>query len=49
MNWGIPTALKNESCLITDIDGLEDNLNSVLNNEHTKNELIQNGLCNKII
>lgn len=43
-DWGIPTALKNESCLITDIDGLEDNLNSVLNNEHTKNELIQNGI-----
>ena len=42
--WGIPTALKNESCLITDIDGLEDNLNSVLNNEHIKNELIQNGI-----
>jgi hypothetical protein len=43
-DWGIPTALKNESCLITNIDGLEDNLNSVLNNEHTKNELIQNGI-----
>ena len=43
-DWGIPTALKNKSCLITDIDGLEDNLNSVLNNEHIKNELIQNGI-----
>lgn len=43
-DWGIPTALKNESCLITDIDGLEDTLNSVLNNEHIKNELIQNGI-----
>ena len=43
-DWGIPTALKNKSCLITDLDKLEDNLQNVLNNEHTKNELIQNGI-----
>ena len=41
--WGIATALKNKSCLITDFDKLEDSLNNVLNNEQTKNELMQNG------
>jgi len=43
-DWGIPTALKNKSCLITDLDKLEDNLDNVLNNEQAKNELIQNGI-----
>ena len=35
---------KNNSCLTTDLEKFEDDLKDVLNNEHTKNELIQNGI-----
>jgi len=41
--WGIPTAFKNNSCLVTDLEKLDDDLKSVLNNEHVRNQLIING------
>ena len=41
--WGIPTALKNNSCLVTDLEKLDDDLKSVLNNERVRNQLIING------
>ena len=41
--WGIPTALKNNSCLITDLEKFEDDLNDVLNNDNIRNQLIENG------
>ena len=42
--WGIPTAFKNNSCLVTDLEKLDDDLKSVLNNERVKNQLIINGI-----
>ena len=41
--WGIPTAFKNNSCLVTDLEKLDDDLKSVLNNERVRNQLIING------
>ena len=41
--WGIPTAFKNNSCLMTDLEKLDEDLKSVLNNEHVRNQLIING------
>ena len=41
--WGIPTALKNNSCLTTDLEKFEDDLKDVLNNEHIRSQLIKNG------
>ena len=41
--WGIPTALKNNSCLVTDLEKLENDLKSVLYDEHIRNQLIKNG------
>ena len=41
--WGIPTAFKNNSCLMTDPEKLDEDLKSVLNNEHVRNQLIING------
>ena len=41
--WGIPTALKNNSCLVTDPEKLENDLKSVLDDEHIRNQLIKNG------
>ena len=41
--WGIPTAFKNNSCLVTDLEKLDGDLKSVLNNERVKNQLIING------
>jgi len=42
--WGIPTAFKNNSCLVTDLEKLDGDLKSVLNNEHVRNQLIINGI-----
>ena len=42
--WGIPTAFKNNSCLVTDLEKLDDDLKSVLNNEPVRNQLIINGI-----
>ncbi|SVD49105.1 uncharacterized protein METZ01_LOCUS401959, partial [marine metagenome] len=42
--WGVPTALKNNSCLVTDLEKLENDLKSVLNNERVRNQLIINGI-----
>ena len=42
--WGIPTAFKNNSCLVTDLEKLDDDLKSVLNNEHVRKQLIINGI-----
>ena len=39
----IPTALKNNSCLVTDLEKLENDLKSVLYDEHIRNQLIKNG------
>ena len=41
--WGIPTALKNNSCLTTDLEKFEDDLKDVLNNDNIRNQLIKNG------
>ena len=41
--WGVPTALKNNSCLVTDLEKLENDLKSVLDDEHIRNQLIKNG------
>ena len=41
--WGIPTAFKNNSCLVTDLEKLESDLKDVLNNENIRNQLIENG------
>ena len=41
--WGIPTALKNNSCLTTDLEKFEDDLKDALNNEHIRSQLIKNG------
>ena len=41
--WGIPPALKNNSCLVSDIEKLNDNLKDVLNNKQVRNQLIKNG------
>ena len=41
--WGIPPALKNNSCLVTDLEKLNDDLKDVLNNEQIRNQLIKNG------
>ena len=41
--WGIPTAFKNKSCLVTNLEKLESNLKDVLNNENIRNQLIENG------
>jgi len=41
--WGIPTAFKNNSCLVTDLEKFNDDLKNVLNNEHLRNQLIING------
>ena len=41
--WGIPTAFKNNSCLVTDLEKLDDDLKSVLNNERVRSQLIING------
>ena len=41
--WGIPPALKNNSCLVSDIEKLNDNLKDVLNNKEVRNQLIKNG------
>ena len=41
--WGIPTALKNNSCLTTDLEKFEDDLKDVLNNNDIRNQLIKNG------
>ena len=41
--WGIPTAFKNKSCLVTNLEKLESNLKDVLNNEQIRNQLIENG------
>ena len=41
--WGIAKAFKNNSCLVTDIEKLDDDLKSVLNNEHVRNQLIIDG------
>ena len=41
--WGIPTAFKNNSCLVTDLEKLENDLKSVLDDEHIRNQLIKNG------
>ena len=41
--WGIPTAFKNKSCLVTNLEKLESNLKDVLNNEQIRNQLIKNG------
>ena len=41
--WGIPTALKNNSCLVTDPEKLENDLKAVLDDEHIRNQLIKNG------
>ena len=40
---GIMTAYKNNSCLTTDLEKLDDALKSVLNNEHVRKQLIING------
>ena len=40
---GIPTAFKNNSCIITDLEKLGDDLKSVLDNEHVRNQLIIDG------
>tara|TARA_B100000953_G_scaffold292581_1_gene279955 strand:+ start:30 stop:1946 length:1917 start_codon:yes stop_codon:yes gene_type:complete len=42
--WGIPPALKNNSCLVTDLEKLNDDLKDVLNNEQIRNQLIKNGM-----
>jgi len=42
--WGMPTALTNKSCIITDIEKLEDDLKTVLNNDSIRNQLIENGI-----
>ena len=41
--WGVPPALKNNSCLVSDIEKLSDNLQDVLSNEQIRNQLIKNG------
>ena len=41
--WGIPTAFKNNSCLVTDLEKLESDLKDVLNNKQIRNKLIENG------
>ena len=41
--WGIARAFKNNSCLVTDLEKLDDDLKSVLNNERVRNQLIING------
>ena len=40
---GIPTAFKNNSCIITDLEKLGADLKSVLDNEHVRNQLIIDG------
>tara|TARA_B100000809_G_scaffold197354_1_gene196980 strand:+ start:90 stop:2000 length:1911 start_codon:yes stop_codon:yes gene_type:complete len=42
--WGIPTAFKNNSCLVTDLEKFNDDLKNILNNEDFKNQLIINGV-----
>ena len=42
-DYGVPTAFKNNSCLVTDLEKLDDDLKSVLNNESVRNQLIING------
>ena len=41
--WGIAKAFKNNSCLVTDLEKLDDDLKSVLNNERVRNQLIIDG------
>ena len=41
--WGIPTALKNNSCLVTNLEKFEGDLKDVLSNDHIRNQLIKNG------
>jgi len=41
--WGIPTAFKNNSCIVTDLEKFDDDLKNVLNNESVRNQLIING------
>ena len=41
--WGIPPILKNNSCLVSDIEKLSDDLKDVLNNKQIRNQLIKNG------
>lgn len=41
--WGIPTAFKNNSCIVTDLEKFDDDLKNVLNNESVRNQLITDG------
>ena len=41
--WGIPTAFKNNSCIVTDLEKFDDDLKNVLNNESVRNQLIIDG------
>ena len=41
--WGIPSILKNNSCLVSDIEKLSDDLKDVLNNKQIRNQLVKNG------
>ena len=41
--YGIPSILKNNSCLVSDIEKLSDDLKDVLNNKQIRNQLIKNG------
>ena len=42
--WGIPPILKNNSCLVSDLEKFNDDLKNILNNEDFKNQLIINGV-----
>jgi len=42
--WGIPTAFKNNSCIVTDLEKFDDDLKNVLNNESVRNQLITDGV-----
>ena len=42
-DYGIPTALKNNSCLVTNLETLDTDLKSVLNNKSVRKQLIING------
>ena len=42
-DWGIPTAFKNNSCIVTDLEKFDDDLKNVLNNESVRDQLITDG------
>ena len=44
LDRGTITVFKNNSCLVTDLEKLDNAFKSVLNNEHVRNQLITNGI-----